>query len=163
MIETWKDIVGYEGTYMVSDHGRVKSLKWGKERILKQTLTSGYLAVNLSKEGKQKRGVVHVEVAKAFLNHVSCGNKLVVDHKNEITVDNRLENLQIITQRENRDRSIDKTKTSSQYRGVTWDKGTNKWMAQIRFNGKKHYFGRFTDELKANKAVIEFKKENGIN
>lgn len=40
MKEEWKDIVGYEGLYQVSNLGRARSFKWGKEKILKQPLDS---------------------------------------------------------------------------------------------------------------------------
>ena len=50
--ENWKDIEGYEGLYQVSDKGRVKSFKFGKERILKpQNNSRGYLHVNLCRTG----------------------------------------------------------------------------------------------------------------
>lgn len=56
--EIWKDIEGYEGIYMVSNKGRVKSLNYhmtGKERILKpgQINKYGYQIINLSKNGKK--------------------------------------------------------------------------------------------------------------
>ena len=52
--EVWRDIIGYEGLYMVSSLGRVKSFHGGKERILKQTINKGYLRVGLSKGKKEK-------------------------------------------------------------------------------------------------------------
>ena len=167
MKENWKDIEGYEGAYMVSDLGNVKSFKYGKERTLKPFLAGEkgkyYLAVGLSKNNKKKTCKIHVEVAKAFLGHVPCGMLRVVDHENEIKVDNRLENLQIITNRENLEKSIDRTKTSSQYRGVTWHKARNKWKAQAVLNGKNNHLGLFKDELEASEAVERFRKENDIN
>ena len=92
--EIWKDIVGHEGRYQVSNKGRVKSLKFGKERIMKQSLNSaGYPILNLCKEGKRKTFQVHQVVAIAFLNHVPDGNKLVVDHRNNDKINNSLSNL----------------------------------------------------------------------
>ena len=53
MEEIWKDIAGWEGLYQVSTCGRVKSLKYGKERILKHSKnSSGYLTVSLYIEVK---------------------------------------------------------------------------------------------------------------
>ena len=49
MVEIFKDIVGYEGLYQVSNLGNVKSLKFGKEKLLKlQLSTTGYFYINLS-------------------------------------------------------------------------------------------------------------------
>lgn len=94
--EIWKDILGYEGKYMVSNWGRVKSLnynKTGKERIMKLTKASnGYLQVNLSKDGKRKFCYVHRLVATAF-----CENPegyTVVNHINENKADCRANNLE---------------------------------------------------------------------
>ena len=50
-METWKPVSGYEGLYEVSDTGRVRSLKFGKARVLKPRNNGwGYLLVNLCKE-----------------------------------------------------------------------------------------------------------------
>lgn len=80
--EIWKNIEGYEGLYQVSDQGRVKSLKYGRERILKPAPNSdGYLSVVLCKDGKTKTHFIHRLVATAFIpnpeglpciNHKSC-------------------------------------------------------------------------------------------
>ena len=53
--EYWKPVVGYEGHYQVSNCGRVKSIKFGKEKILKQNqCMNGYKSVTLCKDGKKK-------------------------------------------------------------------------------------------------------------
>lgn len=67
-MENWKDIKGYEGLYMVSDQGRVRSLKYGKERILKPSkFGNGYLRIDLHKDGKRKICLLHRLVAEAFI------------------------------------------------------------------------------------------------
>ena len=109
-MENWKDIKGYEGLYQVSNLGRVKRVgqkvmtargfyKQVKERILKQTDINGYLKVSLCKNGKSKSQLIHILVADAFLNNNNHNGK-VVDHINNNRKDNRLLNLQVITQRE---------------------------------------------------------------
>ena len=153
--ENWKDVKGYEGVYMVSDLGNVKSLnrkdninRLVKERILKANLNSrGYLAVSLYKNGKQKLFRVHQLVCIAFLNHTPSGYKIVVDHKNAIKTDNRLSNLQLITARLNS--SKDKKNCSSKYTGVSWAKHVKKWRSAIRINGKSKYLGMFKTEIEA--------------
>lgn len=94
-LEVWKAIQDYEGLYEVSNWARVKSLKFGNERILSQTPHSdGYLQVNLWKNGVQNVKLVHRLVAEAFLPNPH--NYIEVHHINHDRTDNRLENLQWI-------------------------------------------------------------------
>ena len=160
--EIWKDIPNYEGYYQVSNLGNVKSLS----RIVKNGLgtrtvcgkilknlvntTNGYLVVNLSKIGLVKTKQIHQLVAEAFLNHSQKGHKLVVNHKNFNRQDNRLENLEIVTQRENA--NLKRFKSSSEYVGVNWYKRLNKWVAKIWVNGKKKHLGYFINEYDAHLA-----------
>ena len=100
MSEEWRDVVGYEGLYQVSDQGRVKSLKWNKERILKPSMDKdGYLLVTLCAGGKPKTLKVHRLVCEAF--HENLENKSDVNHLNEIKTDNRASNLEWCTRRDN--------------------------------------------------------------
>lgn len=100
MEEIWKDIEGYDGDYQVSSLGRVKSLKNGKERILKPyKLNTGYLSINLCKNGKKKASRINRLVAEAFLPNPE--NLPEVDHLNDNRTDNRAENLQWISRVEN--------------------------------------------------------------
>ncbi len=152
-MEEFRDVPGYEGLYQVSNLGNVKSLsrlvkRCGyflcKERILKNGLSkNGYYTVALS----GKSYYVHKLVAMTFLNHKPCGYKLVIDHINDNQLDNRVENLQLVTQREN----VCKTqgRYSSKYKGVNWHKDHKKWMCSIYMNGKKKHLGYFDCELKA--------------
>lgn len=91
-MENWKEIEGYTD-YMVSNLGRVKSLKFSKEKILKSSkLNNGYLFVNLCKDGKYKPYLIHRLVAQAFLPNPD--NLPQVNHRNENKTDNRVENLE---------------------------------------------------------------------
>jgi hypothetical protein len=93
----------------------------------------------------------------AFLNHKPNGHVLVVDHINNNRADNRLENLQIITQRENS--SKDK-KGVSKHTGVFWNKQNTKWHAQIQINGKKKHLGYFKCETAAHLSYQRKLKES---
>ena len=99
MKEIWRNVVNYEGLYMVSNLGYVKSLgngnarnpNWQKERILKSGKDKdGYLLVALFKDGKRKTLRVHRLVAQAFIPNPD--NLSQVNHINEIKNDNRVEN-----------------------------------------------------------------------
>lgn len=99
--EQWKDIEGYEGLYMISNLGRVKSLNYNntkKEKILKSGDNGlGYKFVNLSKNNKIKRYYVHRLVALAFIPNDDIENKTVVNHKDENPRNNHVENLEWCT------------------------------------------------------------------
>ena len=147
MQEIWKDVPEYEGMYQVSNLGRVKSFKFGKEKILKPFLNGSYFKVNLSYKGCCKLFCVHVLVCMTFLNHKPNGFNLVVDHINRNRTDNRLSNLRLVSQREN---SINRENNySSKYPGVFWRKDRSKWVAGIRVKGKYIYLGSSSDEYKA--------------
>jgi hypothetical protein len=170
--EVWKPIPNYEGLYEVSSLGRVKSLsrKWisgngGKrnhgEIIMKPFVTGkfrNYHTLELSKDGVKKTFKVHHLVAMAFLNHIPDGTtKLVTDHINNDQSDNRLENLQIITNRQNVSKDI--KNATSKYTGVSWDKHRGKWRAEIAYNKIKYRLGRFKTELEAHEAYQNKLKE----
>ena len=98
--EVWKDIVDYEGLYQVSNLGRVKSL-FRYKRILKpQKDIHGYLKVGLYKNGKCKLFNIHKLVANAFIENPN--NYKYVNHKDENKLDNRIENLMLLTPSEHK-------------------------------------------------------------
>jgi len=96
--EIWKDLPGYEGLYQVSSLGRVYSLFYN--RILKPFRNQkGYLRVDLRGK-KRTTKVVHRLVLEAFTGPQP---KLQVNHINGIKDDNRLENLEWVTNQQNID------------------------------------------------------------
>lgn len=97
-IEKWLDIVGYEGEYRVSSLGRILSIK--NNKIMKlQRKSNGYLTIKLTKNGISKYYLVHRLVAQNFLENTD--KKPQVNHKNRIKDDNRLSNLEWVTESEN--------------------------------------------------------------
>lgn len=153
MEEVWKDIKGYEGMYQVSNLGRVKSFKKGWPIILKGGKgSSGYHNVNLYGITR-KNFNVHVLVSMAFLGHKPCGYDLVINHINFDRLDNRVDNLEIVTSRENCNQKH--LKSSSEYVGVGWNKLYKKWSAYITINKWQHYLGLFDNEIDASNAYQE--------
>lgn len=172
--EIWKDIPGYEGLYKISDKGRILSLSKelfnGKvffnssERLIRVSINNkGYYFVEIVKKQKKQKFLIHVLLAIVFLNYKPSNRKIVVDHINNNSQDNRLENLQIITQRENLTKES-KIK-SSNYIGVYWSKYHKKWESSLVINNKKVFIGRFNNEELArdsyNLSVINIDKFNG--
>lgn len=156
-MEIWVKIKNYEN-YEVSNLGTIRSLKFGKVKNLKPILSSnGYLMINLYNNKKGKRIYIHQIVAIAFLNHSPCGKSLVVNHKNFNRTDNRVENLEVITQRENTNKKH--LNSTSKYTGVSWHKKNKHWYARIIINGKKVYLGCFKNEYDAHLAYENKLKE----
>jgi hypothetical protein len=177
--EEWRDVPGYEGLYQVSDMGRVKSLpkEWvaGKGvvrkhdgKILKPKINEkGYLKITFCNNGKMKYFEMQQIVAMAFLNHIPCGHKVIVDHRDENPSNNKLENLQLLTQRGNTLRIKKGKGYSSDFKGVCWHKQMSKWHSRIEINKKTVSLGLFTEEKHASKAyqlaVANLDKYDGDN
>lgn len=99
MEEVWKDVVGYEGYYMVSNLGRIKSMRFRhikREKIMNASIRpDGYMSVGLSKDGVTKTRTVHRLVATAFLENPN--NLEMINHKDENRSNNAVDNLEWCT------------------------------------------------------------------
>lgn len=84
----------------------------------------------------------------------------MLDHINRIPDDNRIENLRPATRSQNTRNTI--PRGLSKYMGVSWVKGRNKWSAECKINGKKHFLGHYLCEIEAAKAYDKFCIENNL-
>lgn len=88
----------------------------------------------------------------------------IVDHINGNRLDNRLENLRVVSASGNgANRSILSHRNgSSRYRGVSWDPERQAWVAYAKVNYRKHHLGRFATEEEAAAAVAAFRTANNL-
>jgi hypothetical protein len=142
-MEIWKDVVGYEGYYQVSNLGRVKSLdrvvtdKMGVKRNHKgfvKKLTHGnhgYMTVGLCRNGKNTQCLVHRLVAEAFIPNKE---KLpFINHKDEVRDNNHVENLEWCTQEYNNRYGTAPDRVKNKIREL----GQMKAVVQLTLSGEK--------------------------
>ena len=103
MQEQWKAIEGYNGDYEVSNLGRVMSHKHGRKKELKQCLSKGYPFVRFynGSAGSGRSFPVYWLVWDAFGDRPRSGREQQIDHKDEDKLNSRIDNLQLMSQREN--------------------------------------------------------------
>lgn len=138
MEEVWKDIIGYEEYYQVSNRGNVRSKdRWydapylkNKQIIFRKGVSIkprpnkyGYLTVCLKKNSKGKTIPIHKLVAAAFIENVL--RKTCIDHVNGNRTDNRVENLRWVTIKENQNNPI-----------------TKKRLSECKIGAKHHFYGK---------------------
>ncbi|QXV81852.1 hypothetical protein bas03_0025 [Escherichia phage JulesPiccard] len=120
----------------------------------------------------RKDGYVQVRVSgKAFLAHRiiwEMHNGLIpegmeIDHINHNPGDNSIENLRVVTCKDNQMNRPIRLLSKSGFNGVTWHKKSKKWQATARVNGKTRYFGLFDDPIDASKAMRSFFMENNFH
>lgn len=109
--EIWLDIKDYD-KYKISNFGRLKSFNNGKEKILKNSIVNSYCQVTLSKNGKTKSCCVHKLVYSTFNNDYDLDG-YVIDHIDNNPLNNNIDNLQKITNKENIEKELKKGQTYS--------------------------------------------------
>ena len=130
--EIWKDVVGYEGLYMISNLGRIKSFHHKRARILKPGQNKlGYRMLSLFKNEIGKTKMVHRLIAESFIPNTE--NKPCIDHINGDPTDNRIENMKWCTHKENLNNPVTRKKMSN-----TW--ANEELKEKMRFM-QKHRIG----------------------
>lgn len=121
MQEIWKDILGYEGKYQVSNLGNIKNLKYLNSNKTKlmclKKHNKGYKQVELSKNHKTKTYLVHRLVAQAFIPNPN--NYPLINHKDFNKQNNNVENLEWCNQSQNMKHSCSKIRETCFTRKVT--------------------------------------------
>ena len=162
--EIFLPIDGYEN-YFISNFGNVKNSKTNK--IMKPfNHGKGRKQIDLFKNGKSKKFLIHRLVALAFLENPD--NKPFIDHIDNNPANNNVKNLRWATNQENLANTNKYKNNTSGYKGVSFHKQHNKYGAQIRINGKQKHLGYFktaedasqTYEAKAKEIHKDFYYKN---
>lgn len=155
-IEKWKTIPNYED-YQVSTYGRVKRLAYYKnvcggskqyceERILKpQHRKLGYLAVHLSKNSVVKSFLIHRLVAIVFIPNPN--NLPQVNHKDENTSNNHVENLEWCDQKYNSNYGTSKHRIASKLKNGPLSKSVE------QYDRKGVFIGDFSSAMEASRQL----------
>lgn len=150
-MEQWIKI---DDCYSVSSFGNVRNDE--KRFILKQSNHNhGYLLVNLY--GKKK--YVH-RLMIPFLDNPN--NYDDVDHIDRNKKNNHISNLRMVSKSENGRNIIKKQNTTSQYKGVYFNKQKQKWFSRCKINGKTRWIGSFDNEVDAGIAYNNFCIKNKL-
>ena len=170
MEEIWKDVVGYEGYYQVSNLGRVRSLDRiasngrkikGKILSTKVNTPPYYPRVSLSVNGKMKLVQVHRLVAQAFVYNPDPEHKTQVGHKDESRTNNRADNLEWVTPKENSNMPLHRERDSKANEGKVLSAETKSKISlsqKGKYKGEKNpfYNKHHTNETK--KKMSDIKK-----
>lgn len=150
-MEEIKDIKGFEGKYKISSEGIVFSFLGLKERILKPRYDKrGYVQYILYFNGQKKSIKAHHLVFEHFGEGKRNGRIVNIDHIDGNKNNNCIDNLQLLTNRENLSKGkLLKENKSSKYTGVYRPKNSNKFQVYITINKKHHYLGSYENELVA--------------
>ena len=116
---------------------------------------SGYAVRSTWRNGKRVMYRMHREILGLRFD-----DGLEADHINLDRLDNRRENLRIVTPAQNKQNTRSRPRGRSRFRGVYWHAANQKWVAQVRLNGKSNYLGSFSDEAEAAGAAARFREEH---
>ncbi len=122
-------------------------------------LYQGYARRSLNSGPTGKRVVRPLLMHRHILGLVP-GDGLTVDHINRNRLDNRRENLRVVTYAQNMQNRPSHAGASSPYRGVSWSKAQRLWVAHARIDKVLHHIGSFADEVEAARAAQAYRDEH---
>ena len=158
MEEEFKKIDGYDN-YEISNLGNVRNTNTGK--ILKPSKNNlGYYHVVLYKDNIRKPFKIHRLIALYFIPNPE--NLPCIDHIDQKKANNSISNLRWISISNNSRNITKRQNTSSKYRGVSFHKGREKYVAYVRIDNKLKYIGLYEKEDEAAKAWDNFIKEHNL-
>jgi len=157
-IENYKEIEGFSN-YAVSNFGNIKNITNNKI-LTPRNNGKGYLTVILYNGSEKKNFRVHRLVAKHFIPNPL--NLVTVNHVSFNKSDNTVMNLEWASVRENNCHRFKDKQKKSMYIGVSLNKSTKKWVAQIGVDGKIKHLGTFNTEIEAYNRRVNYEKENNI-
>ncbi len=133
------------GNYAIVDTKNLRTLSSSRWCLFVQGDKRYARRYESGKNGGRKTIFMHREI-------LNTPDGFLTDHVNGNGLDNRETNLRVCTRGQNRQNSLKKTKASSKYKGVYWQKSAKKWKARLTFEKKSIYLGLYQDEKIAAKA-----------
>ena len=122
-----------------------------KGSIAGSVKSHGYLCVGINYKSYRAHRLV-------FLMHKGYLPK-TIDHINGDRLDNRIENLRAATVGQNQHNRKTNANNTSGYKGVSWNKGCNKWLSQIKLEGKRIHLGYFDNVEEAAEVMRKAREE----
>ena len=151
--------------YTIDEIGNVFSIR--KNKYLKQTINrNGYCKVTLQKDKYKKTFSVHRLVAQAYLKNYS--NTLQVNHINGIKIDNRVENLEMVTAKENMQKAVeiglfDKCKEIQRKNAIKNNLGKYHILASESAKKRVAKYDKNNNLIQVYNSITEASRKNNIN
>jgi len=142
----------FNETIRCYEDGKVERFSYNKWfEVINTAITGGYNTISIN----GKKIYRHRLIAACFLGLNIDDPTQTVDHINRDRLDNRVDNLRIVTLHQQKF-------NKGEPKGCTWHKRANKWQSTIQLNGKCIYLGLFNTEAEAHQAYLEAKAEYHI-
>ena len=108
--------------------------------------------------GRKNSKYVHLKMHRVILGLIE-GDGKITDHRDDNGLNNKIANLRICNFSQNLRNQKPRKNCSSQYKGVYWRKNRQRWIVEIKINGKLKRFGSFKNEIEAARCYDQKAKE----